>query len=62
MIYRHGTDSVSWVYQLLYSGIYRSAIEIYKGANLIWSAIKSCFGAGFWINEKPWINNEAWKN
>ena len=29
---------------------------------LIWEGIKSCFGNGFWINDKPWNNNESWKN
>lgn len=24
--------------------------------------IRSCFGSGFWINEKPWFNDESWKN
>lgn len=39
--------------------------------NLIWHALalrgkvemfRSCFGAGWWINDKPWINEEGWKN
>lgn len=34
----------------------------YKGAHLIWQAIRSCFGSGAWINVKPWLNDEAWKN
>ena len=29
---------------------------------LIWEAIRSCFGSGFWINKRPWINKNAWKN
>lgn len=28
----------------------------------VWTAIRSCFGAGRWVNVKPWINNEGWKN
>lgn len=36
--------------------------QIYKGLNLAWEAIKSCFGAGFWKNEAPWSNTEGWKN
>lgn len=36
--------------------------EIYKGANLVWQAQRSCFGAGFWSNDKPWLNLEGWKN
>lgn len=40
----------------------RIVTQIYKGVKLIWEAIKSCFGAGFWKNESPWSNTEGWKN
>lgn len=23
---------------------------------------RSCFGAGFWDNQKPYLNDEPWKN
>lgn len=36
--------------------------EIRRGSLLIWEAVKSCFGSGFWINTKGWINKESWKN
>lgn len=36
--------------------------SVYKGTHLIWQGIRSCFGSGWWINEKPWLNDEAWKN
>ena len=36
--------------------------QIYLGAKLVWEAIRSCFGAGFWKNEAPWSNIEGWKN
>lgn len=35
---------------------------VYNGALIVWSAIKSCFGAGYWNNEAPWSNTDAWKN
>lgn len=35
---------------------------VYKGAQLVWQAISSCFGAGYWINEYPWSNQDSWKN
>lgn len=35
---------------------------IASGASLMWQAVKSCFGAGFWNNEKPWMNDEGWRN
>lgn len=37
-------------------------IITYLGTRLIWQAIKSCFGAGFWRNDKPWDNKEGYKN
>lgn len=35
---------------------------IYYGANLVWQYVRSCFGKGFWINEKAWSNEDYWKN
>lgn len=32
------------------------------GTKLVWQAIRSCFGAGWWVDEKPWINEENWNN
>lgn len=40
----------------------KAVAYIYYGAALVYQAIRSCFGRGFWINAKPWINNDAWKN
>lgn len=39
---------------------------IYKGTQLVWltiyNAIKSCFGSGTWLGEKPWGGTDYWKN
>jgi hypothetical protein len=44
----------------------RSISQVYLGVNkvgvLIWEAVRSCFGAGYWINNYPWKNTDAWKN
>lgn len=40
----------------------RIIAAVYQGTKLVWLAIRSCFGAGYWVNEKPWIDNEGWKN
>jgi len=40
----------------------RAIQAVYKGLQLVWTAIRSCFGSGFWYNDRPWINTDAWKN
>ena len=35
---------------------------VYRFGVVVWQAVRSCFGSGIWVNEKPWINDEAWKN
>ena len=40
----------------------RALSAIYKGSRLIWMAIRSCFGSGLWVQQKPWLDNEKWKN
>lgn len=35
---------------------------VYHMGKLVWQAVRSCFGSGHWINEKPWVNGEGWKN
>lgn len=34
---------------------------IYRGAVLVWQAVRSCFGNGAWFGEKPWIGEDGWK-
>lgn len=62
---RSGRKEISRV-ELDDNGVKRVITKIYKEINgelkLIWEAIRSCFGSGFWINDRPWINNNAWKN
>lgn len=34
---------------------------VYKGATLVWQAVRSCFGSGRWIKDKPWLGKEGWR-
>ncbi len=36
--------------------------SVYKGVTLVWSAIRSCFGIGYWVNTMPWSNADVWRN
>lgn len=40
----------------------RTIGAVYKGLQLVWQAVRSCFGKGWWINDKPWDNNDSWRN
>lgn len=36
--------------------------EVYHGKFLVWQMARSCYGSGYWINERPWLNEDSWKN
>lgn len=40
----------------------KAITAIYHGGKLIWEAIRSCFGKGFWIGDYSWNNVDGWKN
>jgi hypothetical protein len=46
------------------TGVYigqRAISAVYVGARLVWSAISSCFGSGFWRGDKPWSRTDGWR-
>ena len=42
-------------------GTILEASMIYRGARLVWQAIRSCFGSGVWFKDRPWIGTDMWK-
>lgn len=47
------------------TGIYfqnRVIQAVYQGARLVWQLIRSCYGTGIWLQERPWIDTDLWKN
>lgn len=36
--------------------------KLVETCSILWQAIDSCFGAGYWINSRAWKNQDAWKN
>lgn len=39
----------------------KSVSLVYHYGQLAYQAVRSCFGAGYWRGDKPWIGDEAWK-
>lgn len=62
MIYYEGTKPVVAIEKRTSAFTRRVFLEIRKGARIVWTGIRSCFGAGFWVGDKPWLNTEGWKN
>ena len=56
MLYVKGKEIIAY-----YRGI-TPIMEYYHGKVLIWQAIRSCFGNGYWIPSSPWINDDIWRN
>lgn len=49
---------------VLYYG-QRAIAYVYQGSRLVWQKVKealSCFGSGKWLNDRPWIDTDLWKN
>lgn len=53
LLRRNNHDIQEWKeVSVVYIG--QKAIQaVYMGAVRVWQAVRSCFGSGVWINEKP---------
>lgn len=40
----------------------RLLVSIVYAGRVAWEGVKSCFGGGYWDNDKPWDNKDAWNN
>lgn len=55
MIYKEGKSATA----IYYGG--KAAIAVYRGARMVWQAIRSCFGAGYWRGDKQWSRTDGWR-
>lgn len=62
MIFKNGIEITGVRTPKAKTGVGLVVQAIYHGGVMIWQAIRSCFGSGFWVNTKPWLNDEGWKN
>ena len=56
MIYRRGKATA------LVTAKGNPSQEVYHGLVLKWQNVRSCYGRGYWIQEKPWLDNDTWKD
>lgn len=40
----------------------RTVHAISKGADTVIEFVRTCYGSGQWIENKPWLNDDTWKN
>lgn len=60
MIYKNENGSVREITGISVLG--KQIEAVYHGARLVWRRISSCFGRGYWIQNYPWLGEDAWKN
>lgn len=56
MIYKNSKSKSAIITRL------KEKVAVYWGTKLKWIAARSCYGTGIWLEAKPWLNNDAWKN
>ena len=72
MIYKNGnlvlqvSEDVLEMVDKVQKHVQKKIGAIYRGTQLIWltvyDAVKSCFGSGTWLGDKPWLGDDSWKN
>lgn len=40
----------------------KEKVAVYWGVKLKWISARSCYGTGTWLEAKPWLDNDTWKN
>lgn len=56
-----GNDHEISQINIIKNGVVKTISYVYYGANLVWQAVRSCFGSGIWISQKTWLGEESWK-
>lgn len=72
MIFRNGnlvTEAHKEVLELIegvQEQVQKKIGAIYKGSQLVWltiyNTVKSCYGSGRWLEDRPWLDNDTWLN
>ncbi len=56
MLWRDGNE----IGQLMTDG--GQVEQMWLNGQLIYQGVRSCYGSGAWIDTKPWLDNDGWKD
>lgn len=63
MIYKPNTRTETTGIYGFRNGILRDIVAVYNGLRrLIWQKVRSCYGTGIWLQERPWIDTDLWRD
>lgn len=63
MIYKEGTRTPITGFYVMINGVRRAITTFYTDTRrIIWQLVRSCYGKGYWIEDKPWLDNDTWKD
>lgn len=67
MIYKNGELILEVQKDIINGERFQQKIgAIYKGNQLVWltiyNAVRSCYGAGTWYQDKLWSKDDKWRN
>jgi len=40
----------------------KDIIAVHADSKEVWALFLSCFGRGYWVDELPWVDTDAWEN
>lgn len=63
---KNDSDKEIETLRIIINGSIKEIYEVYYVINniakIVFEAISSCFGLGYWRNAKGWISKEGWRN
>lgn len=64
MIFKPNTRSETTGVYAIINGVITAITAMYEGGpnGLFWQSVRSCYGKGYWIEDKPWLDNDTWKD